>query len=95
MIKKTLCALAVCTAFFTSSVASAAVTVRYYNKDSKSYEWQAVCSGSKKTVKFGGSRTASTTIQGSGPCKVKTPKGEVTLKGGEKIEIKDGKITIK
>ncbi len=76
-------------------MASAAVTVRYYNKDSKSYEWPAVCSGSKYKVKFGASRTASTTIQGSSPCKVKTPNGEVTLKGGEKIEIKNAKITIK
>ena len=49
----------------------------------------------KYKVKFGSSRTASTTIQGSSPCKVTTPKGVVTLKGGEKIEIKDGKITIK
>lgn len=94
MQKPLLSALAVSAFFLTSSVASAAVTVRYYNKDSKSYEWEAVCSGSKKTVKFGASRTASTTIQGSGPCKVKTPHGEVTLKGGEKIRIKDGKITI-
>jgi hypothetical protein len=94
MNKTFLSALALSALFLSSSVASAAVTVRYYNKDSKNYAWDAVCSGSKTTVKFGSSRTASTTIQGSGPCKVKTPKGEVTLKGGEKIRIKDGKITI-
>jgi hypothetical protein len=87
--------VAFCLVLFSSSVALAAVTVRYYNKDSRNYVWEAVCSGSKKTVKFGASRTASTTIQGSGPCKVKTPHGVVVLKGGENIEIKNGKVTIK
>ena len=75
---------------FVSSVASAAVTVQYYNRDSKDYEWKAVCSGSSYTVQFGGSRTSSTTIQGSSPCVVTTGSGDVTLKGGENIEIKDG-----
>lgn len=75
------------------SAASAAVTVRYYNKDSKSHVAEAVCSGSKKTVEFGSSRTASVTIQGSGPCAV-TLGNTVELKGGERITIKDGKIAI-
>jgi len=78
-----------------TSTAFAAVTVRYYNKDSKEHTFEAVCSGSKKSVTFKGSTTSSVTIQGSGPCTVKTGKGDVVLKGGEKIEIKDGKITIK
>ena len=83
------------TLLLASSFAFAAVTVRYYNKDSKNYEWPAKCSGSKYTVKFTSSTTGSTTIQGSAPCVVKAPGGEVTLEGGEKIEIKDGKITVK
>lgn len=78
-----------------ATIAHAAVTVRYYNRDSKSYEMPAKCSGSSYTVKFSGSTTGSSTIQGSAPCVVKAPGGEVTLKGGENIEIKDGKITIK
>jgi hypothetical protein len=78
-----------------SSVALAAVTVRYYNRDSKSYTWGATCAGSKYTVKFEGSTTASVTIQGSSPCTVHTGAGDVTLKGGENIEIKDGKILVK
>jgi hypothetical protein len=82
-------------ALLVGSIAEAAVTVRYYNRDSKSYEMPAKCSGSSYTVKFSGSTTASATIQGSSPCVVKAPGGEVTLKGGENIEIKDGKITIK
>jgi hypothetical protein len=84
----------VATALFAAS-ASAAVTVRYYNKDSKKYEFDAVCSGSKSKAVFDGSTTSSYTIQGSGPCTVKTGAGEVTLKGGENIEIQNGKITIK
>ena len=78
-----------------SLTASAAVTVRYYNRDSQKHSFEAVCSGSKYVVHFDGSTTSSTTIQGSGPCTVKTGAGEVTLKGGENIEIEKGKITIK
>jgi hypothetical protein len=90
----TLAALAV-GVFFTVN-AFAAVTVRYYNKDSKQYVWNAVCSGTNLTVTFDSSRTSSTTIQGSGPCTVKTDSGDtVTLNDGANIEIKDGKITVK
>ncbi len=93
--KKALTATIVAAALLTSSVAAAAVSVRYYNKDSRDYTWNAVCGGSKYTVTFGSSRTSSATIQGSSPCVVETPGGKVTLKGGENIEIKDGKITIR
>lgn len=79
----------------TSAVAWAAVTVRYHNQDSTNYEWKATCSGSSKTVKFRSSTTGSTTIQGSGPCTVHTPNGDVELKGGDKIQIKDATITKK
>ncbi|HND12573.1 MAG TPA: hypothetical protein PKO07_21695 [Pseudomonadota bacterium] len=75
--------------------ASAAVTVRYYNRDSQKHTYPAVCSGSQYTVSFDGSTTSSTTIQGSSPCTVKTPAGDVVLKGGENIEIQNGKISIK
>lgn len=75
--------------------ADAAVTVRYHNGDSKKYTFEAVCSGSHTSVTFDGSTTASATIQGSGPCKVKDAGGEVTLKGNETIEIKDGRIRVK
>ena len=92
--RKVLAALTALGVFAFSATAFAGVTVRYYNKDSQNYEWEAVCSGSKKTVKFGSSRTASVTIQGSGPCKVKTPNGEVELSGGENITIKNATITI-
>ena len=78
-----------------TSAAYAAVTVRYYNKDSRSYTWTAVCSGSKYKVPFDSTRTSSTPNQDSGPCIVHTGKGKVKLRGGEKIEIKNGKITIK
>ncbi len=76
-------------------MANAGVTVRYYNKDSNTYKWNAICSGSQKSVEFGSSRTASVTIQGSAPCIVETNSGKVKLKGGENIEIKNGKIEVK
>ena len=78
-----------------ASIAYAAVTVDYYNRDSVKYEFDAVCSGSKYTVTFNASTSGATTIQGSAPCKVAHKGGEIVLKGGEKVEIKDGVITIK
>lgn len=78
-----------------AATASAAVTVDYYNKDSKDYSFEALCSGSKYTLELRSSTTGASTMQGSGPCKVKHAGGEISLSGGEKIEIKDGKITLR
>jgi len=95
-VKKSIIATLACLALLlVSATAIAGVTVRYHNGDSTTYKLDAVCHGSKYKVEFGSSRTASVTIQGSSPCTVKTPKGDITLKGGEKIEIKNGKFTIK
>ena len=88
---KKLSALLVLGISLVSLTASAAVTVRYYNRDSQKHTFEALCSGSKYTVSFDGSTTSSVTIQGSGPCKV----GGVSLSGGEKIEIEKGQIKIK
>ncbi|AKF83519.1 hypothetical protein SAMN05443572_102833 [Myxococcus fulvus] len=78
-----------------ASTASAAITVRYSNRDSRDYTWSAVCSGVKTRVSFGKDQTASLTIPGSGPCTVQTDKGKVVLKGGEDLDIKDGGIVVK
>ena len=75
--------------------AFAAVTVRYHNGDSEKHTFTAVCSGSHSSVTFDASTTGSATIQGSGPCTVQHAGGEVSLKGGEQVEIKDGAITVK
>lgn len=72
----------------------AAVTVRYHNGDSQKRVFDAVCSGSKAQLTTESSTTGSATIQGSAPCKVKHAGGEIELKGGEKIEIKNGKISL-
>ncbi len=72
------------------------VYIRYYNKDSKSYTFNAKIGGSTTTVEFGSSRTASVTIQGGGSTAViETNCGNVTVKDGDNIEIKDGCISIK
>ncbi len=77
-----------------ASQALAAVTVRYHNGDSQKHTFAAVCSGSKSQLVTDGNTTGSATIQGSGPCKVKHAGGEVSLSGGEKLEIKGGKISV-
>ncbi len=91
---RTLRILPILGSLLVASTARAGVYVRYHNGDSVDYKWEAVCHGSKYTVEFGSSRTADATIQGSSPCVLKTPKGEVTLQGGERIEIKDAKVTV-
>ena len=75
--------------------AAAAVTVRYYNKDSRAHSFSAKCRGSSYTLSVNGSTTGSSTIQGGAPCAVSHAGGTVELKGGENIEIKDGKILVK
>lgn len=76
--------------------AFAGVTLRYYNKDSQSYEFNVKISGSSKTVYFGGSKTSTVTIQGgSSKCIIKTSNGDVEVEDGDNIEIKNGKITVK
>lgn len=74
--------------------AEASVYVKYYNKDSKKHVFDAKCSGSAYKVEFSASTTGAATIQGSAPCVVKHAGGEITLKGNEKVEIKDGVIKI-
>ncbi len=90
---KKLSALLVLGMSLISLSASAAITVTYHNGDSKDHKFDAICSGSKYEVKFDHSTTGSATIQGSGPCTVKHAGGEIKLNQGDKIEIKDGKIS--
>jgi len=79
-----------------ATLVDAAVTIRYYNKDSKTHTMNVKIAGSSKTVEFGSSRTASVTIQGGATsCEIETSCGKVTVKDGDTIEIKDGCIYIK
>lgn len=81
---------------FTLSTSFAAITIRYYNKDSKSYTFKVNMDGSTKEVTFDASKTSSVTIQGSGTyCKIETSCGTIEIKDGASIEIKDGCIYIK
>ncbi len=76
-----------------SANALAAVTVRYYNQDSTTHTFKAKIDGTWKEVTFGSSRTSDVTIQGSdNEAVVVTNCGEVKLRGGDSIEIKDGCI---
>lgn len=74
--------------------ASAAVSVQYSNHDSAIYVWEAMCGGSRYTVRFDANATATTTIPGEGPCLVRTPKGVVRLGQGARIRIQDATITV-
>tara|TARA_B100000678_G_C18081799_1_gene451032 strand:+ start:336 stop:626 length:291 start_codon:yes stop_codon:yes gene_type:complete len=81
--------------FFCTMVVNAAVTIRYYNKDSKTHKFEVKIAGSSKTVEFGSSRTSTVTIQGGDDeAQIKTDCGWVTVKDDAHITIKDGCIEI-
>jgi hypothetical protein len=77
-----------------SSVGWAAVTVDYQNRDSKEHIFAAECSGVRSSITFRSGTTSAATLQGSAPCTVKTEHGDVILKGGEDVEIRNGEIKI-
>lgn len=80
---------------FTAFTAFSAVTIRYYNKDSRTYTFTVNIDGSKKEVTFSSSTTSSVTIQGGArSCTIQTGCGAVTINDGANIEIKDGCIKI-
>lgn len=82
-------------ALFLCANTFAAVTIRYYNKDSVDHRFSVKMNGSTKSVEFGKSKTATTTIQGSDKsAKIMTKCGEIEVKDGARIEIKDGCIKI-
>jgi len=69
--------------------------LRYQNKDSKKHEMEVKTCGSKKTVEFSSSTTGSVTIQtGCSDAIIYTECGEVKVKAGDNITIKDGCIKI-
>lgn len=84
-------------AILTFAVFSAfsAVTIRYYNKDSKSHTFKVKIDGSTKEVTFDSSKTSNVTIQGGAKeVIIITSCGEIKVKDGDHIEIKDGCIKI-
>ncbi len=75
--------------------AFSAITIQYYNKDSKNHKMDVKIDGSVKQVEFDASKTSSVTIQGGAKtCVIATSCGKVEVKDGAKIEIKDGCIKI-
>ena len=92
--KKLVASASLASIILTASVAYASMTLRYYNEDSKDYTWKATCSGSEYSVTFDHSKTSSVSIQGSSPCLLHTPSGDVKLTGDAKVHIKDGKLTV-
>jgi len=78
-------------AFAVSSFA--AVTIHYYNKDSKAHTFKVKIDGSIKEVTFKSGTSGDVTIQGgASEAIIITSCGEVTVKAGDKIEIINGCI---
>ncbi len=75
---------------------NANVYLKYYNKDAKKWTFEVKIGGSTKKVEFGASKTSSVTIQGAyEEAEIETECGWVTVHDDDRIEIKDGCITIK
>jgi hypothetical protein len=82
--------------FFVIYAASAAVSLRYYNKDSETHVFDVKIAGSSTKVEFGSSRTASVTIQGGSEEAIISCKcGDVKVKAGDNIEIEKGCVKVK
>ena len=80
---------------FMVGAVEAGITLRYYNKDAKEHTMKVKIQGRTSEVEFGGSRTASVTIQGStDKCVIFTDCGEIEVEDGDNITIKDGCIKI-
>ncbi len=80
---------------FLASTAQAAVTLRYHNSDSSNRTFAVKSCGSAKKITFDGSKTASATIQGCSSATIYTSCGNIEVKDGDKVEIKDGCVTVK
>lgn len=71
------------------------ISLRYYNKDSNSYEFKVKTCGSTTKVKFEKSKTTTVTIQtGCSDAVIYDKCKEIKVKTGDKITIKNGCITI-
>ncbi|MCW3126119.1 MAG: hypothetical protein JWO03_1777 [Bacteroidetes bacterium] len=82
-------------AIMLTASAFAGVTLRYYNEDSKDYTFKAKTCGSDKDVTFDHSRTSTLTIQsGCSDAVISTSNGDVKVKDGDKIHIKNGKVEV-
>ena len=87
--------LALSVTMLLTATSYAGVTVRYYNEDSKDYKFKAKTCGSEKEVEFEHSKTTSMTIQtGCSDVVIYTSNGEVKVKDGDKIHIKNGKVEV-
>jgi transcription antitermination factor NusG len=75
--------------------AFAGTTLRYYNEDSKDYKLKVVTCGNHTEVEFDHSKTTSVTIQGCSDATISTPNdGELKVKDGDKVHIKDGHFKV-
>ena len=73
-----------------------AFSVQYYNRDSKKYTWEIKVNGNLREITFNASTSGTANSPSSGDkCEIKCECGWVEIQKGQKIEIKDGCITIK
>ena len=86
---------AVATAVLLSSSIASAFCLKYHNADSKNYEFKVKTCGTTETVDFQSSTTSTSCFTGCKDAVIITPCGEFTVHPGDKIEIKNGCITIK
>lgn len=79
---------------FISTLASA-YSVPYYNKDSKDYTFEVKINGSTREITFKASTSGTASCPpGADYAEIKSSCGWIKVKNGQKVQIKDGCVTI-
>lgn len=82
-------------ALFLLSTVAEAFSVKYYNRDSKTYTWEIKVNGNVREITFNASTSGTANSPSSGDeCEIKCECGWVKIEKGQKIEIKDGCIKV-
>jgi len=80
--------------FFLSSMVRA-YSIPYYNRDSKTHTFEVKINGSKYEITFTSSTTGTASCSpGADVAEINCACGWVTVKNGQKVEIKDGCVTV-
>ncbi len=75
--------------------AATVLSVRYCNKDSKTYKLEVKINGESRTIEFRSSTTGTANVSLDGDkIEIKTECGWITVQDGDKVIIKDGCFTI-
>lgn len=74
--------------------ASAQTHLKVYNDDSVNHTYTVTACGKTSTITLAHNRTSPVVIKGCATASIATPAGPLTVKDGDKVYIKDGKVSV-